>query len=357
MRFAAACLVYIYHSNQRRLVTEVLPASNFGHSSVIVFFVLSGFVIAYVTDTKERDWVRYSASRLSRIYSVALPAVVLTVVLDAVGRQLYPALYDYPFDHFALRIASSLLMLNETWFVSITSFSNVPYWSIGYEVWYYVAFAIATFAPRRVVWALLCGLALVLGPKVVLLAPIWIAGVVLYHWTILRSLSPTISWALVIFSVFGITLFHAADVAGVISAHLKGWIGGSWQRELTFSQYFLSDYLLAGLVFLNFAGMRGAARTIEAGLLKFERPIRFLAGFTLTLYLLHHPLFLFWGAVIRGDPAGRGYWWLVTLATAGSVLLIGHFTESKRHVLRSWLELRLRKLETAWVARRYVVGS
>ena len=72
----------------------------------------------------------YAASRISRIYSVALPAVLLTVALDAVGRQLYPAPYGYPFDNFLLRGAASLLMLNEVWFVSITSFSNIPYWSI-----------------------------------------------------------------------------------------------------------------------------------------------------------------------------------------------------------------------------------
>ena len=99
---------------------------------MIVFFVLSGYVIAYVTATKERDWVSYSASRLSRVYSVAVPAIVLTLLLDALGRQLYPEAYAYPFDRFALRIIGSLLMANETWFVSIISFSNVPYWSICY---------------------------------------------------------------------------------------------------------------------------------------------------------------------------------------------------------------------------------
>ena len=149
VRFLAACLVYLYHSNQRLLSTEILPVSNYGHSSVIVFFVLSGFVIAYITDTKEREWVSYTASRISRVYSVAVPALILTLVLDSIGRYLYPAIYDYPFDNFILRSISSLLLLNEVWFVSITSFSNVPYWSICYETWYYVAFALLTFLPRR----------------------------------------------------------------------------------------------------------------------------------------------------------------------------------------------------------------
>ena len=33
VRFLAACLVYLYHSNQRLLSTEILPVSNYGHSS------------------------------------------------------------------------------------------------------------------------------------------------------------------------------------------------------------------------------------------------------------------------------------------------------------------------------------
>ena len=49
-----------------------------------------------------------------------------------------------------MRGAASLLLLNEVWFVSITSFSNVPYWSICYEMWYYVAFGLVMFLPRRI---------------------------------------------------------------------------------------------------------------------------------------------------------------------------------------------------------------
>jgi peptidoglycan/LPS O-acetylase OafA/YrhL len=56
VRFTAARLVYLWHSNMRPLVNDALPASQYGHSSVIVFFVLSGFVIAYVTDKKGKTW-------------------------------------------------------------------------------------------------------------------------------------------------------------------------------------------------------------------------------------------------------------------------------------------------------------
>lgn len=352
VRFMAACLVYMYHSNQRWLVTDILPVSNYGHSSVIVFFVLSGFVIAYVTDTKEKKFSVYAASRLSRIYSVALPAVFLTIVLDTVGRQLNPGPYFYPFDNFFLRTAGSLLLLNEIWFVSITSFSNVPYWSICYETWYYIGFAIVMFLPKRVSTVALVALILILGPKIVLLAPLWILGVVLYRWKRLHHLPEQWAWGLVVFSIFGLWVFGQTEVTSLATAYFKQLIGEEWHAQFTFSKFFPSDYILGILVFINFAGMRGISERIAPLLLTIERPIRFLAGFTLTLYLLHQPLFLFWGSVIRGDPEGYLFWAATTVMVALSVLAVGYLTESRRHLLKRSLEAPLQRFET-WVRKQY----
>lgn len=338
VRFTAACLVYLYHSNQRPLIQDILPASNYGHSSVIVFFVLSGFVIAHVTATKERDWPSYTASRLSRVYSVALPAIVVTLVLDAVGRSLLPALYgNYPFDQFAVRAGASALMMNEVWLVSVTSFSNVPYWSICYETWYYAAFGMATFLPARWSITLLLLVSAVLGPKILLLAPIWVSGVLLHRWDLPKRISASAASLLLVSSVLGAVWFHAADVQGLAVDWLKSLMGAKLHEQLTFSKFFLSDYLLTVLVFSNFVAMRRLADKVPALWSTIERPVRFVAGYTFTLYLLHQPLFLFWGAVLKGDPKGPGYWLSITALTALSVLLIGHFTESRRHTLRKWL--------------------
>ena len=356
VRFVAAVLVYLYHSNQRWLIHDILPASTFGHSAVIVFFVLSGFVIAYITDTRENTFSTYAASRLSRIYSVALPAVFLTIVLDTVGRHLYPVPYDYPFNQFLVRGAASLLMLNEIWFVSITSFSNVPYWSICYEMSYYVAFGMIMFLPRRAGLISVAILALVLGPKVVLLAPIWMLGVLLYRWKRLQALPLYAAWILLVASCIGIAVFHQTGFTEYVAGHFSRLIGEKWYAQFTFSKFFLSDYLLGILVFLNFVAMRTVSVSIAPLFLLLERPIRFLAGFTLSLYLLHQPLFLFWGSVIRGNPAGHTFWWITTLLVAASVLAIGLVTEAKRHVLRKWLENYLLKFESI-LRRRYAVAQ
>lgn len=344
VRFVAAFLVYVYHSNQRWLVSDVLPMSNYGHSAVIVFFVLSGFVIAHITDSKERDWVSYSASRISRVYSVVVPTVVLTLVLDAAGRQLLPAAYGgYPFDQFLARTVGSLAMANELWFMSITSFSNVPFWSITYEFWYYVLFGVLMFLPRHIAPVVAVALALMLGPKIMVLAPIWAAGVLLYRWKALRTMSLALSWVLVLGSTALIVLMHALNVQDQLSDALKAAIGLEWHKQLTFSKFFVSDYLLGVLVFANFAGMLRVAEQLAAPLGAIEKPVRLLAGYTFTLYLLHQPLFLFWGAVWRGNPASLWPWLLVTACVAASIALIGHFTEHRRHALR--------KAVARWLAR------
>lgn len=339
VRFAAACLVYLYHSNQRLLVNSELPASGYGHSAVVVFFVLSGLVIAFVTDVKEQRWTSYAASRIARIYSVALPAVLLTVLLDLLGRQAYSALYQlHPFDHFIVRSLASLLMLNEIWFVSITSFSNGPYWSIAYEMWYYVGFGVLAFVPGRAKIVAAIAWALLVGPKILLLAPIWLLGVLLYRWKRLYTLSLAQAWCLVVGSAVGIIAFHQVDLTWHTAAHFKNLVGAHWYGQFTYSRFFLSDYLLGGLVFLHFAGMRRVSVQLYTALAVCERPIRYLAGYTLSLYLLHQPLFLFWAALIHGDPSGYTYWVTTTVMVALSVWAIGWVTENKRHVLKHWLE-------------------
>ena len=53
-----------------------------------VFFVLSGFVIAFVTDKKKRSGRDYTISRASRMYSVALAALAITICADYIGSQV-----------------------------------------------------------------------------------------------------------------------------------------------------------------------------------------------------------------------------------------------------------------------------
>ena len=67
VRFSAACLVYLWHSNMRLLTTELLPASGYGHSSVIVFFVLSETGAISATREKSNSHRRDTMSTMGAI--------------------------------------------------------------------------------------------------------------------------------------------------------------------------------------------------------------------------------------------------------------------------------------------------
>jgi peptidoglycan/LPS O-acetylase OafA/YrhL len=156
----------------------------FGQPAVDVFFVLSGFVIAYVVVTKEGDFKSYLVSRAARLYSVAISALILTLGLCLVGRKFRP---DYhwgdgsPFSY--LRAAT---FTNELWFSNVAAGNNGVFWSLGYEAFYYALFDAAIFPPRRLRIPSLAIIAIVAGPRILLLLPLWLMGVGAY-WFIRRD--------------------------------------------------------------------------------------------------------------------------------------------------------------------------
>jgi peptidoglycan/LPS O-acetylase OafA/YrhL len=161
---------------------------------------------------------------------------------------------------------------------------------------------------------------------------------------------------MLIFSLVGVWAYHYWEINELASNWLKSRIGDEWHKQLTFSKYFIADYLLGILIFINFASVRALGNSIAPFILQIERPIRFLAGYTLTLYLLHQPLFLFWAAVIRGNPDSWTYWWTTTALVAVSVYAIGYITENKRHLLKLWVEQRLSACEQFAVGKWYAIN-
>lgn len=332
IRLAAAVVVYLTHSGL--IVDGKVFLGVYGHSAVVVFFVLSGYVIAYVTDQKETDWRTYTASRVSRVYSVVIPALVVTLVADAIGRAHDPSLYKYPWDQFTVRTVGAMAMLNEFWFISITPFSNVPYWSIAYESWFYLLFGVAMFAPGKWRWVLPVVLLLTIGPKIAILFPLWLAGVALYHWRALQVTTALVAWGLIVVSWVGVIGLHLAGFFDWTYGLTRQLLGDWLFVQMAFSKFALGDYVLTALIVANFAGMRAVAHQFDRMLLPFARPVGAVASVSFTLYLTHQPLVLFWAAILGIDRQGWSGWWLVTVLVAVSVFLLAQLTEKRRLPLR-----------------------
>lgn len=106
----------------------------FGQEAVIIFFVLSGFVIMHSTLAHpDKSFHGYLARRVVRIYPIFLMALALSYALSA----------TWTLDAGAL--IGNLLMLQDSSFakpgVLFETFEgNSPLWSLSYEWWFYMMF-------------------------------------------------------------------------------------------------------------------------------------------------------------------------------------------------------------------------
>jgi len=178
---------------------------------------------------------------------------------------------------------------------------------------------------------------LLLGPKILLLLPVWCLGVILYLWRTPDRIPEWAGWACVVASVLLFALFEQFRLTDVLSQQLQVWIGAELHKQLTFSKFFMGDYLLGGIVMLNFIGMRRIAHRLKTPLITAEKPIHGLSDYTFSIYIYHMPLLLFWAAVINGSPYGYGFYAAVLGATILSIWLLGSVTEKRRFVIRNGL--------------------
>jgi peptidoglycan/LPS O-acetylase OafA/YrhL len=316
LRVFAAFTVFASHFAYARFTGGAylwIREFNLGSDAVVLFFVLSGFIIDFTAETKDKTLSAFAFSRATRVYSVALPALAVTFVLDGLGSRLHPADYAgwwYEGDHPALRFLTALTFMNEVWFVHLRPGSNGPYWSLAYEVWYYAIFAALYFAPRRkVLLAVL--LALVAGPKPLLLSPAFALGVWVHRRT---KQSPLGSAGLAVMCVFATPLLYALFLATGAPHNLRGitalLLGQATVVKLEFSDEFLWNDLIAGLVAIYLLGLhslieraKSLPRTAPRWTERTGEFVHYVAGGTFSLYLVHYPVMQFLSSVLPGPPA------------------------------------------------------
>ncbi len=167
-RFLAALGVFLSHAEQHSGAPGVLPKIYFDHTLVIVFFVISGYVIAASTSRPDKTLANYSADRMARLSSVVIPALLVTYSLDAIGSHISPQIYSLINPQWqSVRFFLNFIYCQQIWFLCVNPGSNTPLWSLGYEFWYYVLFALWIFV--RSSWSkglLLLAVSLFVGPKI-----------------------------------------------------------------------------------------------------------------------------------------------------------------------------------------------
>lgn len=299
----------------------------YGEAAVDVFFIVSGFVIAHAA--AGRGAAEYAVARVARLYAVVLPCLALGWLLDLVGPKLGPEVYQAA-PQFAGaagwgQLGSSLLFLDQLWFRAAQPGSNLPFWSLCFEAWYYLAFGLVLFLPRP--WnGLAAAAALALaGPKIALLAPLWGLGVACRHVCAAGGVGRRAAWVLL-----------AAPLA------LLWWQPQAREchpyTEFTPSAECLlgvgHDYLVGVLFAAQILAVHALAPVLWPLLRRIARPVAWLAGASFTLYLLHYPLLHFLAAASPWPPAHGGTWVLVYGLPPLAALALAEVTERRRAAWR-----------------------
>lgn len=279
-------------------VTFFYFLSSFGHMAVIVFFVLSGFWIAASVSRRpltEFSIVRFAVQRLSRLYIVVIPGLLLTAALDYMGLSLTrtASFYYAPMEQFyGFVIADqfgwngfigSLLFLQG---IRSSIFgSNSALWSLTYEFWYYVFFGalLLIFFRRKLPHKILAaGFLLWAGNYLhngllITKFAIWLLGVLAF----VLSTKPQLHG----YKKPGLTL---ALLAVLGSLALRPF----YQRIGEYNSDFITGFLTWLLVLgLTMAG----SQTLPA---VYSRLARIIAGFSFSLYVVHLPILVFIRALL-----------------------------------------------------------
>ncbi|MGI4862578.1 MAG: acyltransferase family protein [Janthinobacterium lividum] len=195
LRGFAAIMVVWHHVIEHRhwLDPHYIPGGLFsfnpyGHLSVLVFFVLSGYVIGrvHLLPLGRQDILPYLKKRFTRIYPIYFVSVLAGV---AVARTTYPA----------TTIIGNLAM-TQNFLVSVI-FENNPAWSLNFEVLFYLLFIPLSFFRLNIpfIAILFAALGIVanaheyhVGAGYALGFAFWLCGVMIAR-NVQRSLAPSFS--------------------------------------------------------------------------------------------------------------------------------------------------------------------
>jgi peptidoglycan/LPS O-acetylase OafA/YrhL len=319
--------------------------TGFSHQAVIIFFVLSGY---FITDTifRSRDKGRfsmtgYSIDRLTRLWIVLIPGLLLTWALDSAGLHFYGAnpAYTGTIQYLGnVNVASHLNFGNfigSIFFLQsivVESFgSNTPLWSLTNEFWYYVLFPLVLlvfwkqrFWLKAILVVTIIIIVLFIGWEISLYFFIWLMGSAI-AWVKRNFPAPTVLMR------SGILFF---GVTALIICLFKIRTGVSMAISFDFLTGIITAIVCYGSLYAD--GIRAIPKKI----------ISFLSGFSYSLYVIHLPLCIFLSSAILGVRQIWGFkgilvYLLLAMLVIGITILFWYCFESRYLELRARVRNRL----------------
>ena len=302
---AAAFVDFGAAENQGILQKLFYGLTAFGHESVMVFFVLSGFFVggSVLKNVANFSVKSYAISRLTRLWLVLIPALLFTILIDLQLRSTSPDVLN----GFYYKIWSSGPQ-TQTYSLSVTTFfgnifflqnitvpifgSNSPLWSLANEFWYYLAFpsVLLLFTAKKSIKTRIAALTISM-----LLA------------MALSSLPLTVA--------SGLLLGFFIWLMGVGVYYFKGFIG-------KYGKYYLLPFVLLFIAALAHAKTQNSSHFLNpdiavgftfalmaTALVNIERPrnlpnilykiVSWISDISYSLYLFHFPILMFLASIFH----------------------------------------------------------
>lgn len=293
---------YLKHPEQYSLTDRFLmyffSLFKFGHEFVLLFFVLSGFVIHIGFSKKlnrdinyKFDFIEYFFKRVKRIYPPFLLALLLTALLDLAGKKIGFSIYSgtTPYslineniankDYYLTTLLGNIFFLYKE-YVPIFG-TNGPTWSLKYEWWFYMVYPFFLLISRKNIYY--STILIILLFIASFYPPIWpemllknIFNSMICWWlgVILAEIyTSRLKLSILIFSMIAGFLFIALLVLEANNINISEDLGTS----------FLFTSLIGFLLYAN-------AKNINLSWLEKMKPI---GDFSYSLYILHFPILVF----------------------------------------------------------------
>lgn len=373
-RFTLALGVAIGHFTQGYFQETWPDLTNLAIAAVGGFFVLSGYTIRLLTPAEQSFSAQsFFVERLSRLWSVALPALLLTILLDlvsyTVNREYYLQSWGIFTTYPLFRIAVNVGLVSQCWGWDIKPFSNSPFWSLSYEAGFYLLYGLfRTLRDWRRVVALLA-VGLVLGPNIILMLLVWLSGVVLFdliHKK--RSDGPLWPRALLALAAIVPVAWFALGPGPLLARQLTERINGAFasaQGSLGFLGPLRLDprridgYLIFGALgfWLIFAACLPLCRQLDSRVRVPARVLRLgraAGNFTFPLYLLHFPLFVLIGSLGLYDRDSALQKVVCFVLVCAAIVATSPLFDVCKLALRRSLDAAVRRFEAQFGLKRHV---
>jgi len=273
------------------------------NTGVVLFFILSGFLITYTLIERSKDpsygFGTFLIERTARIYSGLIPALSAVIIVDGIVLHFF----NDPSISVAYNLRTLLvnLAMFEGYRGSLSEYpitqwrqfgSASPLWTLAIE-WHIYLFVAAMFfmGKKPSTIPLLVPVAVLFGqmPSHHIFYPFQADGV---------GQGLFIAWLLGAY-VYFITQHikvHPLAAAGVVVVSIAGYLLSTHAH----GEYKLTSYVALAIFVLFLVQASQATRIITSP--RVTTAIRFCAGYSFTLYLIHHTLMY---AVFLLDYRGR----------------------------------------------------